>query len=211
MEEFADLQGDALVWRQTWLADKFCFRIPTGFHEVLFTVKRALGFPPDPQEENAPTPAQSQARLFQGVPQVAVTVCVNALGQHAPPYSQTGHKRSPRRFQQISGRGRFSRKFPAGHSNKASFLTPESIDQEVEKPFLMWIKKDFSAKKPFGSDSSSHLAVAERLLVRLDECLATVNRLSALLIQIQAYIQHAMAEQAKLLQSLRVLLESLTR
>ena len=100
------------------------------------------------------------------------------------------------------GEAVFSRKFPAGRSNEASFLTPQSIDQEAEKHFRMWVKKDFSSKKPFGSDWSSHLAVAERLSVRLDERLATVNRLSVL-IQIQAYIQHATAEQAKLLQGLR--------
>ena len=101
------------------------------------------------------------------------------------------------------GEAVFSCKFPAGRSNEASFLTPQSIDQEAEKHFRMWVKKDFSSKKPFRSYSLSHLAVAERLSVRPDERLATVNCLSALLIQFQAYIQHATAEQAKLLQSLR--------
>ena len=96
----------------------------------------------------------------------------------------------------------FSRKFPAGRSNEASFLTLQSIDQEAEKHFRMWFKKDLSAKKPLGTDTASHLAVAEQLSVCLDKHLASVNRLSALLIQIQVYIQHAMAEQAKLLQSL---------
>ena len=205
VEDFDDLRGDASAWRKTWLADKFRFRIPTRFHEILFMVKQALGFPPDPQEENAPVPAQSQARsLFQGVPHVAPSQYVSM------PWDDMCHLTAKRDTKGLLdgsskslGEAVFSRKFPAGRSNEASFLTPQSIDQEAEKHFRMWVKKDFSSKKPFGSDSSSHLAVAERLSVRLDERLATLNRLSALLIQIQAYIQHATAEQAKLWQSLR--------
>ena len=39
--------------------------------------------------------------------------------------------------------------------------------------------------------------------MRLNECLACIKRLSALVIQIQAYIQHDTAEQAKLLPRLK--------
>ena len=52
-------------------------------------------------------------------------------------------------------------------------------------------------------DTSSVLASAEKLSVRLDERLASVNRLSDLLIQVQAYIHHAAASQAAALQHLR--------
>ena len=65
------------------------------------------------------------------------------------------------------------------------------------------MKKDFSSKKPFGSDTGSVLASAEKLSVHLDERLALVNRLSGLLIQVQAYIHHAAAAQAATLQRLR--------
>ena len=65
------------------------------------------------------------------------------------------------------------------------------------------MKKDFSARKPFGTDSSSVLASAEKLSTRLDEWLASVNRLLGLLIQVQAYIHHAAAFQAAALQRLR--------
>ena len=142
--------------------------------------------------------------MFQGVPQVAPSQYVSM------PWDNMCHLTAKRDTKGLLdgsskslGEAVFSRKFPAGRFNEASFLTPQSIDQEAEKHFKMWVKKDFSSKKPFGSDSSSHLAVAERMSVRLDERLATVNCLSALLIQIQAYIQHVTAEQAKLLQSLR--------
>ena len=73
------------------------------------------------------------------------------------------------------------------------FLTHQMIDAEAEKHFRVWVKKDFSAKKPFGSDANSVLASAEKLTVRLDERLASVNHLSGLLIQVQAYIHHTAA------------------
>ena len=107
VEDFDDLRGDASAWRKTWLADKFRFRIPTRFHEILFMVKRALGFPPDPQEENAPVPAQSQARsLFQGVPHVA-SKQPRLLGDPHPLASRRLRSLSDR---QPSPRGRARRK-----------------------------------------------------------------------------------------------------
>ena len=106
-------------------------------------------------------------------------------------------------FSKTLGKAVFARKFPAAESNEKSFLTPQTIDPEAEKHFRVWVKKDFSAKKPFGTDASSMLASAEKLSVRLDEQLSSVNRLSGLLIQVQAYIHHAAASQAAALQRLR--------
>ena len=91
------------------------------------------------------------------------------------------------------GEAVYTRKFPAAEENKKAFLTPQTIDSAAEKHFWVWVKKDFSSKKPFGYDSASVLASAEKLSVRLDERLASVNRLSGLLIQVQAYIHHPAA------------------
>ena len=67
-EDFDDIRGNASAWRRLWLADKFRFRIPLRFHEILETIKRALVFPADPQASSTPAPSQSQAHsLFKGV------------------------------------------------------------------------------------------------------------------------------------------------
>ena len=100
------------------------------------------------------------------------------------------------------GEAVFVRKFPAAEENKKAFLKPQSIDHEVEKHFKVWAKKDFSAKKPFGANTGSVLTTAKQLSVCLEERLASVNCLSGLLIQVQAYIHHATVEQASLLHRL---------
>ena len=149
--------------------------------------------------------AQAQARsLFVGVPPVAPTqrvimpwdtMCATTAKRDAKGLLDGTSK--------TLGEGVFSRKFPAASADEKSFLTPQTIDPEAEKHFRVWVKKDFSAKKPFGSDTSSVLASADKLSVRLDELLSTVNRLSGLLVQVQAYIHHAAAFQAAALQRLR--------
>ena len=176
---------------------------PLRFHEIMEPIKRALKFPGEP-EAAAPTPqAQAQARsLFVGVPPVAPTQRV------VMPWDTmcaTTAKRDSKGLldgtSKTLGEGVFARKFPAANADEKSFLTPQTIDPEAEKHFRVRVKKDFAAKKPFGSDTSSVLALAEKS-VRLDERLATVNRLSGLLIQVQAYIHHAAAFQAAALQRL---------
>ena len=167
------------------------------------TIKRALKFPGEPQA--SALPPQPQARsLFEGVPPVAPTQRVTMPWDAM---CATTAKRDTKGLLDGSsktlGEAVFARKFPAAESNEKSFLTPQTIDPEAEKHFRVWVKKDFSAKKPFETDTSSVLAAAEKLSVRLDERLASVNRLSGLLIQVQAYIHHAAASQAATLQRLR--------
>ena len=204
IEDLDDIRGDATGWRRLWLADKFKFRIPLRFHEIMEPIKRALRFPREP-EAAAPTPqAQAQARsLFVGVPPVAPDQRV--VMPWDTMYATTAKRDSKGLLDWTSktlGEGVFARKFPAASAYEKSFLTPQNIDPEAEKHFRVWVKKDFTAKKPFGSDTSSVLASAE-LSFRLDERLATVNRLSGLLIQVQAYIHHDAAFQAAALQRLR--------
>ena len=173
IEDLDDIRGDATAWRRLWLADKFKFRIPLRFHEIMEPIKRALKFPGEP-EAAAPTP-QAQARsLFVGVPPVAPTQRV------VMPWDTmcaTTAKRDSKGLldgtSNTLGVGVFARKFPAANADEKSFLTPQTIDPEAEKHFRVWVKKDFAAKKPFGSDTSSVLASAEKLSVRLDERLAT--------------------------------------
>ena len=203
IEDLDDIRGDATAWRRLWLADKFKFRIPLRFHEIMEPIKGALKFPGEP-EAAAPTPqAQAQARsLFVGVPPVAPTQRIVM-----PWDTMCAAKRDSKGLldgtSKTLGEGVFARKFPAANADEKSFLTPQTIDPEAEKHFRVWVKKDFAATKPFGSDTSSVLASAEKLSVRLDERLATVNRLSSLLIQVQAYIHHAAVFQAAALQRLR--------
>ena len=205
LEDLDDIRGNATAWRRLWLADKFRFRIPLRFHEIMETIKRALKFPGEP-ETSAPGPQpQAQARsLFVGVPPIAPTQRV------VMPWDTmcaTTAKRDTKGLLDGSsktlGEGVCARKFPAAESNEKAFLTPQTIDPEAEKHFRVWVKEDFSAKKPFGTDTSSVLASAEKLSARLDERLASVNRLSGLLILVQAYIHHAAAFQAAALQRLR--------
>ena len=123
--------------------------IPMRFHEVLFMVKRALGFPP---EENAPVPTQSQARsLFQGVSKVAPSQYVSM------PWDNMCHLTARRVTKGLLdssskslGEAVFSRKLPDGRSNEASFLTPQSIDQEAVKYFRMQVKKDSPQRSLLG-------------------------------------------------------------
>ena len=173
---------------------------PLGrFHKILDTIKRAVGFPEDPQASLAPAPSHAQARsLFQGVPRVAPTHHV------AMPWDAMCHTTAKRDIKGLLdgstktlGEAVFQGKFPAAEENE------KTIDPEAEKHFRVWVKKDFAAKKPFGSDSGSVLAAAEKLSVRLDERLASVNRLSGLLIQVQAFIHHTAATQADMLQRVR--------
>ena len=205
IEDLDDIRADATAWRRLWLAEKFRFRIPLRFYDIMESIKRALQFPGEP-EAAAPAPqAQAQARsLFVGVPPVAPTqrvvmpwdtMCATTAKRDAKGLLDGTSK--------TLGEGVFSRKFPAASADEKSFLTPQTIDPEAEKHFRVWVKKDFSAKKPFGSDTSSVLASADKLSVRLDERLSTVNRLSGLLVQVQAYIHHAAAFQAAPLQRLR--------
>ena len=205
VEDLDDIRGDATAWRRLWLAEKFRFRIPLRFHDIMESIKRALRFPGEP-EAAAPAPqAQVQGRsLFVGVPPVAPTqrvvmpwdtMCATTAKRDAKGLLDGTSK--------TLGEGVFARKFPAASADEKSFLTPQTIDPEAEKHFRVWVKKHFSAKKPFGSDTSSVLASAEKLSVRLDERLSTVNRLSGLLVQVQAYIHHAAAFQAVALQRLR--------
>ena len=205
LEDLDDIRGDVSAWRKLCLADKFRFRIPLRFHEIMETIKRALKFPGEPQASALPLQPDAQAcSLFEGVPPVAQTLQVTMPWDAM---CATTAKRDTKGLLDGSsktlGEAVFARKFPAAESNEKSFLTPQTIDLEAEKHFRVWVKKDFSAKKPFGTDTSSVLAAAEKLSVRLDKRLASVNRLSGLLIQVQAYIHHAAASQAATLQRLR--------
>ena len=175
-----------MTWWRLWLADKFRFRIPLRFHEIMETIKRALKFPGEPQASTLPPQPQAQARsLFEGVPPVAptqrVTMPWDAMCATTAKWDTKGLLDGSLK---TLGEAVFARKFPAAESNEKLFLTPQTIDPEAEKHFRVWVKKDFSAKKPFGTDSSLVLAWTEKLSVRLDERLASVNRLSGLLIQV---------------------------
>ena len=37
LEDLDDIRGDATAWRRLWLANKFRFRIPLRFHEIMGT------------------------------------------------------------------------------------------------------------------------------------------------------------------------------
>ena len=139
------------------------------FHEILTTVKRALGFPPEPKDEATEVPAQSQARsLFQGVPHVALSQYVTM------PWDVMSHITARHNTKDLLdgstkslGEAVFALKFPALQSNESAFLMPQSIDMEAEKHFPVWVKKDFSLKKPIAADTTLCLAMGERLFVRL--------------------------------------------
>ena len=115
LEDLDDIRGDATAWRRLWLAEKFKFRIPLRFHEIMEPIKRALRFPGEP-EAAAPAPqAQAQARsLFVGVPQVPLaqrvvmpwdTMCATTAKRDAKGLLDGMPK--------TLGEGVFARKFPA--------------------------------------------------------------------------------------------------
>ena len=119
-QDFNDIRGDASAWWRLWLADKFKFMIPLRFHEILETIKRALGFPADPQASSAFAPSQAQARsLFQGVPPVAQSHRVTM------PWDTMCHTTAKRDIKGLLdgltktlGEAVFSRKFPAAEKNE---------------------------------------------------------------------------------------------
>ena len=155
VEVFNDLRGGASTWQKTWLADWFRFIISLRFHEIL--------------TEATEVPAQSQARsLFQGVPHVALSQYV------IMPWDVMSHITARRNTKGLLdgstkslGEAVFALKFPALQSIESAFLMPQSIDMEAVKHFPVWVKKDFSLKKPIAADTTLCLAMGERLSVRL--------------------------------------------
>ena len=47
--------------------------------------------------------------------------------------------------------------------NEKAFLTPQIIDPGAEKHFRVLVKKEFSAKKPFGADMGSVFAAGKQV------------------------------------------------
>ena len=174
-----DLQGDASVWRQTWTAEPFRFRIPSRFQDTRRAIVKALGLPTD--ESSAPA-------QYVRVPFDPLTV---TIANHDAREMMSGTGTS-------LGESVFARKFPAGVKEEKEFLTPQVIDEDAIRYIKSRINPDFDPKKPFGSSSSSHLADAHRFGQRLDERMGTISRLTSFLFQTQAFISHAISEQREL-------------
>ena len=88
----------------------------------------------------------------------------------------------------------FNKKFPMAAQNERECLTPQQIDLDAMVYIKSWINPDFNPQKPF-SNSAPHLAAADKLCKRVEERTATLARLSAFQVQVQAFLHHAFLEQ----------------